>query len=107
MPLELEVYTETDWKLVGNVTPGKSGSMSDNKGNGCRDIYVFECWKDDLGSTFYRSISGIDAEINMDRIISHSGLEVIHTLRRGDEAYELEVKTDKSPIARRIRFIHR
>lgn len=110
-PLHIEVFhpVKRDWVEVGKVhSTDIPGSMSDNKPDGARDIYVFECAQDNSKSTIYRSGGGIDMEVGQFRetIMDTSKLEVVKELKDG-ESFEIEVKTDRSPVARKIRFTHR
>ena len=110
-PLRIEGYNSTsrEWINVGEVKPGDPpGSISDNKPDGSRDLYMFECVPDDSKSTIYRSGFGADVDMGHVRAVvpDPSRLEVVKELGRG-EAFELEVKTDRSPEPRKIRFTHR
>lgn len=109
-PLHIEVFNpgNKEWVRAGEVHPtDPKGSMSDNKPNG-RDVYIFECAKDDSKSTIYRSGLGIDIEVGKFREISMdaSRLEIVKELKDG-ESFEIEVKTDRSPEKRKIRFTHK
>lgn len=109
-PLSIEIYNQgVDlWIKAGELKPGdQPGSLSDNKPDGSRDIYLFECAPDDLSSTVYRSEVGADIEVGQLRVVDPVGnLEVIKRLKQG-ESFEMEIKTDKSPEPHRIRFTHR
>jgi hypothetical protein len=107
-PLKLEIYTQNkNWIKVGELRAGdQPGSVSDNKPDGSRDVYMFECSPDDSKSTIYRSKAGIDTEIGPMRTLTTVGAEVIKELKRGGDPYEMRIKTDKSPEARLIRFTH-
>ena len=110
-PLHIEVFhpTNKNWVRVGEIHPtDPKGSMSDNKSDGNRDVYMFGCEPDDSKSTIYRSGAGVDTEVGVFREISMdpSRLEVVRELRNG-ESYEMDVNTDKSPEKKKVRFIHR
>ena len=110
-PLSVEVYNQdkNEWTKAGEVKPGeRPGSISDNKQDGDRDIYMFACNHDDSKSTIYRSGVGFDIDlISSTRVVNPmGGLEVIKELQRG-ESFEMEVKTDNSPAPRHIRFTHK
>ncbi len=108
--LTLEVYATADeWKKIGELKPGDPiGSISNNKPNGTRDIYMFECLPDGSKSIIYRSKAGIDIEYGLTRMVTTEGAEVIKELRIGDEPYIMEVSTDRSPKSRRqIRFTYK
>ena len=95
---------KNDWTKIGEVMPGNPpGSLSNNKPDGTRDIYLFECSADGSKSSIYRSKSGADYALNPTRIVNTSGVDVVKELRIG-ESYELSIKTDRSPKPRRIRF---
>lgn len=108
-PLKLKIFRERQggWVTIGDVKPGdRPGSISDNKADGARDVYVFECSEDDSKSTIYRSEGGLDTEKGDVRaVISLKGLSIVKELKRG-EFYEMKIKTDKSPQPRKIRFSH-
>ncbi len=110
MSLQIEVYANEKWNRAGVIGPGDpSGSMSDNKPDGKRELYLFECSLDGSESVIYRSRSGIDTEImagQLRKSVIANGLETVKVLRRGDEPYVIEVQTDKSPEPRQIRFTH-
>ena len=72
---------------------------------------MFECSADDSCSTIYRSGLGVDItnpQLNLrEAFIDESRLKVIKVLRKGDEPYTMNVKTDTSPQERKIRFTHK
>lgn len=107
-PLNLETYgPNMNWIKIGEVEPGDPpGSMSNNKPDGSRDIYIFECLPDDSKSVIYRSRAGLDTEIGPVRALTTTGADIIKEIKRGDEPYEMKIKTDKSPEPRQIRFTH-
>ncbi|MBI2579712.1 MAG: hypothetical protein HYW27_02315 [Candidatus Aenigmarchaeota archaeon] len=104
--LSIEAYSpDGRWTKIGSIGPADlPGSLSDNRPDGGRDVYVFKC----LGplSVIYRSDAGMDIETGSLREIAASGSEVVKELRSGSEPYEMRVKTDKSPEPRQIRFVH-
>ncbi len=110
MALLIEVYGNGRWNRVGNICPGDpSGSMSDNKPDGKRELYLFECTLDGSESRIYRSRAGLDREFMAGQLRESTiinGLEVVKVLKRRDEPYILEIKTDGSPEPRRVRFTH-
>jgi len=108
MPLTLEMYSQrTGWTRVCQVNPGNPlGSLSDNKPNGRRDVYLFECMPDNSKSVIYHSRAGLDTERGITRNLVTKGLDVITELRVGDKPYEIRLKTDSSPEPRQIRFTH-
>lgn len=110
-PLHVEVFHSIDkkWLRVGEVhSTDPAGSMSDNKPNGQRDLYRFECAKDDSKSTIYRCGISIDREIGVFRevLTDVSKMEVVKELKN-EESFEINVKTDKSSESIKIRFTHR
>ena len=110
-PLHIEMFRPTDekWVRLGEVHPtDPPGSISDNKPNGERNLYIFECKKDDSQSTICRSGQGVDMEIGRFReaLIDSSKLEIVRELKDG-ESFEMEIKTDRSPEKRKIRFTHK
>lgn len=107
MPLKVEIYDKdrNTWRTTGTLNPGDpAGSLSDNK-EGRRQIYLFECARDDSHSGIYRSLGGIDVERSEMRGVSTLGLSPIAELRKGDY-YILSAKTDKSIEERLVRFTH-
>ena|SRR3972149_9572994 len=105
-PLEVEVFNSTskNWVRVSSVLPeDPPGSVSDNKPDGGRDVYMFKCEGDDSKSTRYRSKFGVDTEWGRFREIDTTGFEVVKELKKG-ESFELSLKTDVSAIPRRVRF---
>jgi len=109
-PLSVEVYREdqNEWVGVGEINPGnRPGSISDNKPDESRDLYIFECSKDDSQSTIYRSKGGVDTEKgDMRAVIALGGLSIVKELKRG-ESYEMKVRTDVGREPRKIRFSHK
>ena len=66
MPLRVQIKIENKWYNSGLLRPGDApGSMSDNKLGKQREVYMFECSKDDTHSTLLRSKKGIDVAIRM------------------------------------------
>ena len=65
-PLDAEVYDKKSdkWVRFGTLRPGdRPASMSDNKPDGSRDLYMAECSPDDTHSTIYRSKAGLDIDM--------------------------------------------
>lgn len=109
-PLNIEVYNpaRSEWINVGELKPGdRPGSMSQNKPDGTREVYLFECAQDDSHSSIYRSELGVDTEIVDARLVGTEGLEVVSELKSGDKPYILTVGTDISPQRRIVRFTHK
>ena len=109
MSLRLELYVEgREWVKFGELLPGdRHGSISDNRSDGKRDIYLFQCEIGNSKSVIYRSTAGLDFEVKHLRVTDTQGLEVIRELTSLQPTYEMKVKTDQSPDSRRIRFTHR
>lgn len=111
-PLELRMYNPftKEWKKVGEVPEGDNGSISNNKPDGTRDIYFFECAEDNSHSTIYRSGFGMDMEITgtslRELIIDGSKIEKVAELK-ADESHEMIVKTDKGSMPVNTRFTHK
>ena len=110
-PLRVEVYRPDvrQWTQAGEVKPGDpSGSMSDNKPDGTRDLYIFECSPDDSKSTIYKSELGVDvSQGNLRAVISdRTKWNIIKELRK-NASFEMNVRTDISSHPRQIRFTHR
>jgi len=107
MALNLEICGPNNkWIKIGNINPkDQPGSVSNNKIDGSREIYIFECSPDNSKSTIYRSITGLDTEIGKDRLVTTVSAEVVKELRKGD-IYEMKIKTDKNRESRLIRFTH-
>lgn len=107
MPLKIEIHIkEIGWRLVSILKPGDPpGSLSDIK-SGNREIYIFECASSDSYSLIQRSKFGIDEEIGIARWVYTKGFETIKELRKDDEPFELEIKTQISSKPRLLRFTH-
>ncbi len=110
-PLRVEVYRPEIKQYVqaGEVSPGDPlGSMSDNKPDGTRDLYIFECSPNDSKSTIYKSELGIDlSQGNLRAVIGdRTKWNIIKELRK-NESFEMDVRTDISPRPRQVRFTHR
>lgn len=92
-PLELEnMDLSGDWYRFGRVMPGKNGSLSDNKLDGSREVYHFECNANDESSTLSRSVYGIDIANRSTREIISTGFELIKDIKDG-ESYVLDIRT--------------
>lgn len=112
-PLRIEAYNSerSRWIQVGEVKPGDPpGSISDNKSDRTRDIYLFGCAPDNSKSIIYRSGLGLDTEVERGRLRvimpDPSRLEIVKELNPG-ESYEMTIKTDRNAEPRQIRFTHR
>lgn len=111
-PLEIDTYRPdlNKWVHIGEVKPGdRPGSIAQNNPDGTRDIYIFECAKDDSSSTVYRSKSGVDfTKGQLREIISErTNWQVIKIIKKSEEPSTLNIKTDISSQRRLIRFSHR
>lgn len=107
MALKLEVlnYCSGKWQEIGRANPGdRPGSLSDVRGNE-RQVYMFECIKDNSCSKIYKSRAGIDIADRQIRLISSEGMDLLKRLT-AEESYVIQVKTDHSPEERKIRFTH-
>ena len=114
MPLILEILNPKtkEWKIAGMLAPGASpASISDNKPDGKRDIYLLECTNDDSESIIYKSEFGVDASVSENReravLTDLSQLRILKVLKRGDEPFGISVKTDVSSEMRQLRLSHR
>ena len=107
MPLRMDAYAGGRWVFVAKLGPGQPcATLSDNKPDGSRDIYKLECLPDDSGSVVYRSRAGVDADLGDTRIVFSLEFEKLAVLTEGDKPYEMGLRTDRSPEARRVRFSH-
>lgn len=109
-PLRVEVLNQQNqWVQVGSeIKPGGPvGSISNNKHNGTREIYLLSCAPDNSKSIIYRSGFGTDIDLGPQRevLLALDKLEVVKELKKG-ESYEMFIKTDRSPEPRKIRFSH-
>lgn len=107
-PLNVEVYNaqRNEWIRAGEVKPGDPpGSISQNKPDGSREVYLFQCEPDDKSSVIYRSEAGIDVANPQIRVIDSVGLEEVARLTEA-ESHTISVKTDVSDARRVIRFTH-
>jgi len=107
-PLRIEVYNPQmrDWVKAGEVKPGDPpGSISQNKPDGQREVYLFRCEHNDNESVIYRSEAGVDVASPEIRAISTEGLKEVARLKDG-ESHTISVKTDVSDARRVVRFTH-
>lgn len=107
-PLKIEVYNaeRNKWIKAGVVEPGDSpGSISQNKPDGSREVYLFQCEPDDRSSVVYRSEGGIDIATPQIREVDTTGLVEVARLKDG-QSHTISVKTDVSEVRRVIRFTH-
>jgi hypothetical protein len=106
-PLSLEVYVaDNHWKEIAQLGPkNRPGSIS-NTLNESREIYMFECLNDNSKSLIYKAKKDINLELNLIRIIDSENLEIIKELKKGDEPYKINIKTDRDSQSRIIRFTH-
>lgn len=105
-PLKVEIYSSSSeaWRLVAELNADDlNGSISDNLADGTRNIYMFGVNKTGRSAFIARSILGLDVERGAQRVVDSSGFETIALLKSG-ESYEMDVKTDRSPEPRKIRF---
>ena len=101
MPLQLTINKS----IVHTINPGDPpGSISSNK-PGKREVYLFECARNDEQSTLFRSRRGVDVEISDSRIVMSMGFEKIRTLMRNDR-HDIVVTTEEG-IEVLVRFEHR
>ncbi|MDE1869087.1 MAG: hypothetical protein KGH60_03950 [Candidatus Micrarchaeota archaeon] len=107
MPLVVEIETcHGAWKRLGELRPGDhQGSLSDNKPDGHREVYVFRCEPDGRSSKLLRSAAGVDSEEGTERtIIPLGNFDIVKVLRTGD-TYDLPITTPKGAQTV-IRFKH-
>lgn len=105
-PLELETMDLSgDWYKFGRVMPGKNGSLSDNKADGSREVYHFECNANDESSTLSRSAGGIDIANSSTRKIISTGFELIKEIKDGD-SHVLDIRRPQRESIQ-VRFTHR
>ncbi len=108
MVLRIEAFNphSNEWVKMGDLKPGEiPGSISQNKPDGKREIYIFECEPDDSKSVIYRSESGVDIATPQIRAALTEGLEQVAILTEGQD-YKLSVKTDTSSQRRLMKFTH-
>ena len=106
-PLRVEILRPgTDgWALVGEIQPGDSeASISDNHDDG-RDVYSFGIDAEQNQGYINKSEGGVDFEVGRQRAIDSLGFTAIARLNSG-ESYQMEVKTDKSPEPRVVKFTY-
>lgn len=105
-PLELETSDSSgNWYIFGRVMPGRSGSLPDNRVDGGRDVYYFECKADDESSTLSRSVYGIDIANRSTREIITTGYELVKEIKDG-ESYILDIRTARGEPTK-VRFTHK
>ncbi len=107
-PLRVEVYIEEaeTWRTTITLNPGDPyGSISDNTERG-RDVYYFGIDVIEGKAVINKSDFGVDIEQGRSREIRNlGGTSLVASLEPGEE-YELTVKTDVSPVPRKLRFTH-
>lgn len=105
-PLELEnMDLSGDWYRFGRVMPGKNGSLPDNKADGSREVYHFECNANDESSTLSRSTGGIDIVNTSTREIISTGVKLIKEIKDG-ESYIVDIRTARGEPTK-VRFTHK
>lgn len=110
-PLRIEAFhSSKGWSEIGIIGPHDPfGSISDNLPSGHRDIFIFFCSPDDKYSVIKILPEGFDLTLNYFRNISLENLKEAKEIKRltlGSGSYEMKIKTDISPIERKIRFTH-
>ncbi len=105
MPLLVEVYGNEQWIKVGRLSDQDApGSIRHAEANGNSLVYAFLCRGND-SSALYKGFDQV-AEIASGRIIDLTRFELVKILYGVDTPYEIEVKTARSPVPRRVRFTH-
>lgn len=106
-PLEIDVLSPQGdkWIRKAKVMPGKNGSMSHNKSDGSRVIYLFECKPGDNESEISISKLGVDIVTSKIREIRSVDIRVVATLK-DEESKVLVIKTDVSSTAKAVRLTH-
>ena len=97
-----------EWVILSELSPGdRPASLSQNKPDGMREVYLFECAPDDSCSIINRSTGGIDAANSNVRVVGTQELELVKKLRRGEEPYTLTMLADGDTQGRIFRFSHK
>lgn len=98
-------YIHGAWITLGVQTPDMApATITDNKDDGGRDVYVTQCFADH--ATIRRMPGGVDVTQGLLRIIDPQELaraELVKRLEYG-EHIEMTVKPDRAPAERRIRY---
>lgn len=109
MPLSVEIKINEIWRPISTVSPGgQAGSISNNRADGERELYILECASDDTSSTISKSEGGMDSsgQDERDRVVLSVRSDVIAVLRENDKPFELTVTPDNSTESRTFRFAH-
>ncbi len=105
MPLLIEALGNEQWVEIGKLSDQDvPGSIRHTEADGKSLVYVFLCKEGDC-SELYRGVTQI-AETALSRIIDLSRFELIKVLYGVDAPHEIEVKAQRSPVPRRVRFTH-
>ena len=107
MLLHIETSIEGSWKEIAVLKPGdQPGSMSNLKEDGSREIYVFECDRNDRDSTVFKSRAGIDIVEGATREILSTHYDIVQTLTAG-QSLELNMRSPRMQEPKPIRLSHR
>ncbi|QQR54555.1 hypothetical protein IPG41_05175 [Candidatus Peregrinibacteria bacterium] len=107
MPLHVEISAGGNWREIGVLEPGvRPGSMSNIKDDGTREIYIFECNRNDRDSTVFRSRAGVDIVEGVTREVLSTHFDIVQTLAAG-ESLELNIRGPRMQKPNPVRFSHR
>jgi hypothetical protein len=107
-PLKIEVFAPDieEWIVRAQLFPDSPpGSISQNKPDGQREVYTFQCEPSGEESVIYRSEKGIDAASSQIRLITTEGFEEVARLK-DSQSHTIAVKTDISDMRSLVRFTH-
>ncbi|MBI2013247.1 MAG: hypothetical protein HYS87_00180 [Candidatus Colwellbacteria bacterium] len=98
---------DKSWKETCRVYPHQApGSITDNKPDGTRDVYLFYCEDDDGCSKVLKSRGGVDTADPSTRVVTNlAGFELVKTIHPR-EYFTMTILTDESQEPRKIRIKH-
>ena len=104
-PLTIEAFYGNNWVNHGTCEPGGYGRMRDHAPEGGTDDYLFLC-VDGLYSIVECFEGGSYEIVGHGNIFAWKKHSSIRELRKGDEPYEVIIRSPENPVGRRVRFTH-
>lgn len=107
MPLLIDVFDGGNWRRVGQLNPQDTpGSISNIIAPAKPQVVAFLCKPDGVSSEVYICHTPGLFLTESIRVIDLTRFRLEKVLSALDAPYEITVKTEKSPVARRMRFSH-
>ncbi len=104
-PLTIEAFYGNGWGNHGTCEPGGYGRLIGYKFGGGTNDYLFRCV--DGSRSIVECFEGGSYEIvEHGNIVAQKEHSSIRELRKGDEPYEVIIRSPESPVGRRVRFTH-